>query len=95
MEKLNDNPLMKQYFNFKLKYPEAIILFRIGEFYETFLDDAIKVSDILGTKLTHRAIFSRVQKEYIQITSFPIYSLESNLSKLLKYGQSVGIYEPK
>ena len=50
-----ETPLMKQYLGIKKKYPDAILLFRVGDFYETFAEDAIKVSGILGITLTRRA----------------------------------------
>jgi len=50
-----DTPLMKQYYAIKAKHPDAVLLFRIGDFYETFGDDAIKAADILGITLTRRA----------------------------------------
>lgn len=51
----NDTPLMKQYYAFKAKYPEAMLLFRVGDFYETYGEDAIKASGILGIVLTRRS----------------------------------------
>lgn len=54
MSKIDETPLMKQYFAVKAKYPDAILLFRIGDFYETFGEDAIKTSKILGIILTKK-----------------------------------------
>ena len=51
----NDTPLMKQYYAFKAKYPEAMLLFRVGDFYETYGEDAVKSSEILGIVLTRRS----------------------------------------
>ena len=50
----NDTPLMRQYYAFKAKYPDAMLLFRVGDFYETYGEDAFKASDILGIVLTRR-----------------------------------------
>ena len=55
MAKIVETPLMKQYFEMKKKHPDAILLFRVGDFYETFSDDAIEASSILGITLTRRA----------------------------------------
>ena len=57
-----ETPLMKQYYQIKEKYPDAILLFRVGDFYETFSDDAIKAADILGITLTRRANGSAKKK---------------------------------
>lgn len=54
-KKIVETPLMKQYFSVKSKYPEAILLFRVGDFYETFGEDAITASKVLGIVLTKRA----------------------------------------
>ncbi len=55
MGKITETPLMKQYFEMKGKHPDAILLFRVGDFYETFADDAVASSEILGITLTRRA----------------------------------------
>lgn len=54
-KKVVETPLMKQYFEMKSKHPDAVLLFRVGDFYETFSDDAITASEILGITLTRRA----------------------------------------
>ena len=81
-------PLMKQYFEIKAKYPEAILLFRVGDFYETFCDDAIKTSDILGITLTRRANGSASS---IELAGFPHHALDTYLPKLVRAGQRVAI----
>ena len=53
-EKIVETPLMKQYFSVKAQYPEAVLLFRVGDFYETFADDALITSKVLGIVLTKR-----------------------------------------
>ena len=55
MANIADTPLMKQYVEMKKKHPDAILLFRVGDFYETFSDDAVAASEILGITLTRRA----------------------------------------
>ena len=83
-----ETPLMKQYNEIKGKYPDAILLFRVGDFYETFGDDAIKASKILGIVLTRRANGSA---QYIELAGFPHHSLDSYLPKLVRAGYRVAI----
>ena len=79
---------MRQYNQIKQKYPDAILLFRVGDFYETFGDDAIKASQILGIVLTKRANGSA---SHIELAGFPHHSLDSYLPKLVRAGQRVAI----
>ena len=76
-------PLMKQYNAIKAKYPDALLLFRVGDFYETFGGDAIKASDILGIILTRRANGSA---QYVELAGFPHHSLDTYLPKLVRAG---------
>lgn len=79
---------MKQYNEIKAKYPGALLLFRVGDFYETFGEDAIKASEILGIVLTKRANGSA---SHIELAGFPHHSLDSYLPKLVRAGQRVAI----
>ncbi|MEI6019871.1 MAG: DNA mismatch repair protein MutS [Bacteroidota bacterium] len=81
-------PLMVQYNSIKAKYPDAILLFRVGDFYETFGDDAIKASKILGIVLTKRANGSA---SHIELAGFPHHSLDAYLQKLVRAGYRVAI----
>jgi len=81
-------PLMKQYFSIKEKYPGSILLFRVGDFYETFLDDAIKTSQVLDIVLTKRANGSASS---VELAGFPHHSLDVYLPKLIKSGYRVAI----
>jgi DNA mismatch repair protein MutS len=83
-----ETPLMKQYNQIKTKYPGAILLFRVGDFYETFGEDAIKASNILGIVLTKRANGSA---SFIELAGFPHHSLDTYLPKLVRAGQRVAI----
>lgn len=83
-----ETPLMKQYNSIKAKYPDAILLFRVGDFYETFGEDAIKVSGIVGIVLTRRANGSAA---YIELAGFPHHSLDTYLPKLVRAGNRVAI----
>lgn len=85
----NENsPLMKQYNSIKAKYPDAILLFRVGDFYETFGDDAIKTSKILGITLTSR---NSGYASESPLAGFPYHALDTYLPKLVRAGQRVAI----
>jgi DNA mismatch repair protein MutS len=79
---------MQQYNQVKAKYPGALLLFRVGDFYETFGEDAVKASGILGIVLTKRANGSAT---HIELAGFPHHSLETYLPKLVRAGQRVAI----
>lgn len=81
---------MKQYFEMKKKHPDAILLFRVGDFYETFSDDAIVASEILGITLTKRANGSA---QHVELAGFPHHALDTYLPKLVRAGKRVAICE--
>ena len=81
---------MKQYASIKAKHPDAILLFRVGDFYETFSDDAIKTSEILGITLTRRA---NGAASYVELAGFPYHAIDTYLPKLVRAGQRVAICE--
>ncbi len=83
-----ETPLMKQYNSIKAKYPDAILLFRVGDFYETFGEDAVKTSKILGIVLTKRA---NGQATHIELAGFPHHSVDAYLPKLVRAGYRVAI----
>ena len=83
-----DTPLMRQYNGIKAKYPDAILLFRIGDFYETFGEDAVKTSSCLGIVLTKRA---NGKAHDLELAGFPHHSLETYLPKLVRAGYRVAI----
>ena len=83
-----ETPLMKQYLSIKAKYPDAILLFRVGDFYETFSEDAIKTSGILGIVLTRRA---NGTASSVELAGFPYHALDTYLPKLVKAGHRVAI----
>lgn len=82
-------PLMKQYDEMKSKHPDAVLLFRIGDFYETFREDAIIASQILGITLTRRAMPSGT----MELAGFPYHALDTYLPKLVRAGKRVAICE--
>ena len=85
-----ETPLMKQYIAMKGKHPDAILLFRVGDFYETFSEDAITSSEILGITLTKRANGSA---QYVELAGFPHHALDTYLPKLVRAGKRVAICE--
>ncbi|MEJ5266881.1 MAG: DNA mismatch repair protein MutS [Bacteroidales bacterium] len=85
-----ETPLMKQYYSIKAKHPDAILLFRVGDFYETFEEDAVKTARILGITLTKRANGSAA---YIDLAGFPHHALDTYLPKLVRAGERVAICE--
>ena len=82
-------PMMKQFFDFKAKYPEALLLFRCGDFYETYCEDAITASRILGITLTHRNNGAGVKGD--EMAGFPHHALDTYLPKLIRAGKRVAI----
>jgi len=81
--------MMKQFFDFKAKYPEALLLFRCGDFYETYCEDAITASRILGITLTHRNNGAGVKGD--EMAGFPHHALDTYLPKLIRAGKRVAI----
>ena len=82
-------PMMKQFFDFKAKYPEALLLFRCGDFYETYCEDAITASRILGITLTHRNNGAGARGD--EMAGFPHHALDTYLPKLIRAGKRVAI----
>lgn len=89
-KKIVETPLMKQYLEMKQKHPDAVLLFRVGDFYETFSDDAITASEILGITLTRRANGSA---QHVELAGFPHHALDTYLPKLVRAGKRVAICE--
>jgi len=87
-KKIVETPLMKQYFEVKGKHPDALLLFRVGDFYETFGDDAIIASKVLGIVLTKRANGSA---QHVELAGFPHHSIETYLPKLVRAGYKVAV----
>ena len=81
---------MKQFFEMKKKHPDAIMLYRVGDFYETFSTDAVTASEILGITLTKRA---NGPGQYIELAGFPHHALDTYLPKLVRAGKRVAICE--
>ncbi len=87
-KKYAETPLMKQYNSIKAKYPDALLLFRVGDFYETFGTDAIKAAGILGIVLTKRR---NGAASFVELAGFPHHSLDTYLPKLVRAGNRVAI----
>ena len=82
-------PMMQQFFSFKEKYPDALLLFRCGDFYETYCDDAVTASKILGITLTKRNNCAGVKGD--EMAGFPHHALDTYLPKLIRAGRRVAI----
>ena len=89
-KKAKETPLMEQYNKVKAQHPDAILLFRMGDFYETFGADAIKTSSILGITLTRRANGSA---SHVELAGFPHHAIDNYLPKLVRAGERVAICE--
>lgn len=89
-QKYAETPLMKQYYHIKTKHPDAVLLFRVGDFYETFGEDAIRTAEILGITLTRRANGSGT---FVELAGFPYHALDTYLPRLVRAGQRVAICE--
>lgn len=87
-KKHNETPMMKQFFSFKADYPEAVLLFRCGDFYETYGDDALIASKVLGIVLTKR---SSATPGAMPMAGFPFHSLETYLPRLVRAGYKVAV----
>ena len=87
-KKGEDTPMLKQYFSIKAQHPEAILLYRVGDFYETYSDDAVLVSKVLGLVLTRR---SNGEKGDTPMAGFPHHAIEGYLQKLVRGGYKVAI----
>lgn len=90
MAQITETPMMKQYETMKKNHPDAIILFRVGDFYETFSDDAIAVSEICGVTLTRRY---NGKENSIELAGFPHHALDTYLPKIIRAGKRVAICE--
>lgn len=87
-KKVAETPLMKQFFEIKNQHPDAILLFRVGDFYETFSQDAIEASEILGITLTKRG---NGTAQFVELAGFPHHALDTYLPKLVRAGKRVAI----
>ena len=88
MKKAEDTPLLKQFFEVKAQYPEALLLYRVGDFYETYSDDAITASKVLGLVLTRK---TNGEKGPMPMAGFPHHAIENYLNKLVRAGFKVAI----
>ncbi len=84
-------PMMRQFYDFKAKHPDALLLFRCGDFYETYADDAVVAADILGITLTHRGTGGTKSSNDTAMAGFPHHALDTYLPKLVRAGKRVAI----
>ncbi|MDE6161674.1 MAG: DNA mismatch repair protein MutS, partial [Muribaculaceae bacterium] len=89
-KKIVETPLMKQYFDMKALHPDAVLLFRVGDFYETYGEDAVTASQILGITLTRRA---NGVAQHVEMAGFPHHAVDTYLPKLIRAGKRVAICE--
>jgi DNA mismatch repair protein MutS len=87
-KKIAETPMMKQHIEIKKQHPDAILLFRVGDFYETFSDDAVAAAEILGITLTRRA---NGAAQFVELAGFPHHALDTYLPKLVRAGKRVAI----
>ncbi len=90
MQKKPDTPLMRQYYSIKAQHPDAILLFRVGDFYEMFGEDAVTASSLLGITLTRRA---NGAASFVELAGFPHHALDTYLPRLVRAGQRVAVCE--
>ena len=84
-------PMMKQFRDIKTQYPDAMLLFRCGDFYETYAADAVKASKILNITLTHRSNGGSTTGQSLEMAGFPFHALDTYLPKLVRAGLRVAI----
>lgn len=89
MEKAQLTPMMKQFYDLKAQHPDAVLLFRCGDFYETYCDDAVTASKVLGITLTRRN--NKGSAAAIEMAGFPHHALDTYLPKLIRAGHRVAI----
>ena len=93
-QKKNDDgltPMMRQFYTFKKEHPDALLLFRCGDFYETYADDAVEASKILGITLTRRSNGKNQSAAACEMAGFPYHALDTYLPKLIRAGKRVAI----
>lgn len=93
MSKVNEieTPMMKQFREIKNQYPDAVLLFRCGDFYETYAEDAVRASKILNITLTHRSNGGNKEGKALEMAGFPFHALDTYLPKLVRAGLRVAI----
>lgn len=89
--KVELSPILKQFYELKAKHPDAILLFRCGDFYETYGEDAEEASKILGITLTKSAKLKENDGKWLRMAGFPYYALDTYLPKLIRAGKRVAI----
>ena len=84
-------PMMKQFRDIKAQYPDAMLLFRCGDFYETYAEDAVRAAKILNITLTHRSNGGNSASQPLEMAGFPFHALDTYLPKLIRAGERVAI----
>ena len=86
-----ETPMMRQFREIKNQYPDAVLLFRCGDFYETYAEDAVRASKILNITLTHRSNGASKEAKALEMAGFPFHALDTYLPKLVRAGLRVAI----
>jgi len=94
-ENIELSPLVKQFYELKSENPEALILFRTGDFYETYSSDAEEASRILGITLTKSSVRKNKDGELLKLVAFPHHALDTYLPKLIRAGKRIAICEQR
>ena len=92
-ENIELSPMLKQFYELKSEHPEALLLFRTGDFYETYSEDAEEASKILGITLTKSSIRKDKDDKPLKIAGFPHHALDTYLPKLIRAGKRIAICE--
>lgn len=90
-EKIELTPMMRQYVDLKHKHPDAVLLFRCGDFYETYCDDAETCAKVLGITLTKSVKSKEPDGKFLRMAGFPYHALDTYLPKLIRAGRRVAI----
>lgn len=91
MAEIKETPMMKQFREIKETYPDAMLLFRCGDFYETYMEDAVRAAKVLGITLTHRSNGGTTTGQPMEMAGFPFHALDTYLPKLVRAGMRVAI----
>lgn len=91
VKKVKISPMLKQFYELKKKHPDALLLFRCGDFYETYCDDALKASDTLGITLTKSRQSTEKDGTDLRMAGFPYHALDTYLPKLIRAGHRIAI----
>lgn len=93
MEQIKLTPMMQQFYDLKSKHPDTLLLFRYGDFYETYEDDAADAAYILGITLTKSTRQKNMEGKPLRMAGFPYHALDTDLPRLIRAGKRIAIYD--